>query len=119
MSKIKEQMKESTAVTVAESKLPATSREIDPFESYANEVEPQNIIGKLLKFTKGDYTAGKDADPVPAGSTFAANMDLMGVGFVKFTKPPEYAIVRIGSGQPLPKRNQLGDHDTDQRPRHA
>ena len=28
----------------------------DPFEAYANAVAPQTIIGKLLRFSKGDYS---------------------------------------------------------------
>ena len=29
---------------------------LDPFEAYANAVAPQTIIGKLLRFSKGDYS---------------------------------------------------------------
>jgi hypothetical protein len=127
MSKIKELERETETETETESKTvtvadpaklpaaPATMREVDPYEGYADEVSPQNIIGKLLKFVKGDYVAGKNNDPVPAGSTFTANMDLMAVGYIKWqaNRPVDPAIVRLADGGPLPRRNQLGDHDQD------
>src|SRR5215472_14009553 len=39
----------------------------DAFAAYANAVAPRNIIGTLLKFSKGDYLAGEEGAPVAAG----------------------------------------------------
>jgi hypothetical protein len=128
MSKIKELEREtetetetkteSKAVTVAETKLraaPETTRRVDPFENYADQVAPQNIVGTLLVFNKGDYLAGKSKVEIPAGTRFTAGMDLMAVGFVKWqnNKPADHALVRVAEGKPLPRRRDLGDHDQD------
>jgi hypothetical protein len=78
---------ENKAVTTTDQKLPAapaTTREVDPFEAYADQVAPQNIVGTLLVFNKGDYLAGKSKVEIPAGTRFTAGMDLMAVGFVKW-----------------------------------
>jgi hypothetical protein len=119
MTTIKELKKESTAVAVADDQklpaAPATSRAVDPFDSFADEAAPQNIIGKLLVFNKGDLLVGRDKEEIPAGSKFTAGMDMLMAGYVKWrgNRPVNHALVRVGDGAPLPKRDHLGDHDKD------
>lgn len=110
MTKI-EQIKSNQIVPVDDPKLPATSKSIDPFKAYADEVAPQNIIGTLLKFNKGDYSVGKEGRAIPVGSKFAANLDLMAVGYVKWIggRPVNHMLVRLADGSAKPKRAQLGD----------
>jgi hypothetical protein len=85
----------------------------DPFASYANAVCHHNIVGKLLKFSKGDFVAGEDLEEVPEGTTFTANLDELMVGWVRWEKgkPTDHAMERVADGQALPKRNDLGDTD--------
>ena len=48
--------KTSTAVAIAD--------DTDPFQAFADAVAPQYILGKLLKFSKGDWLAGENSEPV-------------------------------------------------------
>ena len=85
----------------------------DPFEAYANAVAPQTIIGKLLRFSKGDYVAGEEGKEITKGSTFTANVDELLAGWVKWSggKPVEHIMLRVAEGHILPKREALGDDD--------
>ena len=88
----------------------------DPFQAYADAVAPQTIIGTLLKFSKGEYFAGKESTPVPAGTRFIANLDAMMVGWVKWVngRPVDHALVRIADGALPARREQLGDTNEEQ-----
>src|SRR5262245_41926987 len=87
--------------------------EDDPFGAYADAVAPRNIIGTLLKFSKGDYLAGEEGVPVPIGTQFTANVSELLVGWVRWTdnKPTDHCMYRVADGQALPKRAELGDLD--------
>src|SRR5262245_60963553 len=86
---------------------------VDPFEAYADAVSPRNIVGTLLKFSKGDYLVGEEGKLVAPGTTFTANLDELLVGWVKWRdgKPVEHIMQRVADGVPPPKRNELGDQD--------
>ena len=85
----------------------------DPFEAYADAVSPRNIVGTLLKFSKGDYLAGEEGNLVTLGTAFTANLDELLVGWVKWRdgKPVEHLMQRVADGAVLPKRDELGDQD--------
>lgn len=93
--------------------LPATA---DPFKTYADAVAPTTIIGTLLKFSKGEFFAGKDSRPVAVGTHFIANLDATMAGWVKWIngRPIDHRLVRIADGLLPVKREQLGDTDTEQ-----
>ena len=86
---------------------------VDPFEAYANAVAPQNILGSLMKFSKGDYIAGETSEPIKIGITVTANLDEMLVGYIKWKegKPVEQRMVRISDGAVPARREELGDDD--------
>ena len=90
--------------------LPGT---VDVFEAYANAVAPQNILGSLMKFSKGDYIAGETGEPIKIGTTVTANLDEMLVGWIKWKegKPTEQRMVRISDGAKPARRDELGDED--------
>lgn len=98
----------STAVAVAGT--------VDPFEVYANAVAPQNIIGSLMKFSKGDYLAGEEAKPIEIGTTVTANVDELMCGWIRWQggKPTEQQLVRVGDGVSPERREALGDDDPTQ-----
>jgi len=85
----------------------------DAFAAYANAVAPRNIIGTLLKFSKGDYLAGEEGAPVQAGTLFTANVGELLVGWVRWSasKPTDHLMLRVADNKPLPKRADLGDLD--------
>jgi hypothetical protein len=82
----------------------------DAFEAYANAVAPRNIIGTLLKFSKGDYLAGEEGAPVPTGTIVTANVAELLAGWVRWAdnKPIEHIMVRVADGKAVPKRADLG-----------
>jgi hypothetical protein len=85
----------------------------DPFLLYADAVAPVFIIGKLLRFSKGDYFAGESGMEIPVGTTVTVNVDELMAGWIKWAngKPAEHRMVRIADGKPPQKRGDLGDFD--------
>src|SRR5262245_28199898 len=85
----------------------------DAFAAYANAVAPRNIIGTLLKFSKGDYLAGEEGAPVATGTVVTANVAELLVGWVRWAanKPTDHIMLRVADGKVVPKRADLGDLD--------
>jgi hypothetical protein len=88
----------------------------DFFTQYGEAIRQTVIIGKLLKFSKGDWTAGEESEPIEEGTRFVANMDELLAGWVRWkdNKPTDHVMGRIADGYQPPKRNELGDDDSDQ-----
>jgi hypothetical protein len=86
------------------------------FQEYGEATRQTAIVGQLLKFSKGDWTAGQDDEPIDEGSTFIANMDELLVGWVRWSqnKPTDHVMGKVVHGYQPPRRNELGDNDQDQ-----
>jgi hypothetical protein len=108
----KGEMKMETQVTKSNTVL-AKASDIDPLVAYADAVSPRHIIGKLLRFSKGDYIAGEGSEPVPISTKFTVAADELMAGYVKWVggKPVEHIMVRVADGNLPPKRSDLGDQD--------
>ena len=87
--------------------------ERDPFAVLADSIRPGYIIGKLLKFSKGDYLLGEDAGPVSRGTVVVAVIDQLLIGWMRWenAKPAEHRMVLVATGQYPPSRQELGDLD--------
>lgn len=85
----------------------------NPFERYADATTQRSIVGKLLKFSKGDFLAGEQADEVPVSTRLVANMDELLIGWIKWqdSRPVEHIMGRVIDEYTPPKRNELGDTD--------
>ncbi len=83
------------------------------FQSYGDQVSQRSIVGKLLKFSKGDYLVGESNDEVEEGTQYVANMDELMVGWIRWAdnKPTDQIMGRVSEGYQPPKRNTLGDDD--------
>src|SRR3972149_12054648 len=83
------------------------------FQQYGEQVAQKPIVGQLLKFSKGDYLVGEAGSEVKVGTKYAANMDQLMVGWIKWvdTKPEQQIMGRVVEGDQPPKRKDLGDHD--------
>jgi hypothetical protein len=112
-----EQMKmnQLVAATQTENTALAVIGDDDPFADYANAVAPRNIVGTLLKFSKGDYLAGEEGAAVPTGTIMTANVAELLVGWVRWAanKPTDHIMLRVADGKSVPKRAELGDLDKD------
>jgi len=88
----------------------------NPWEAYGNAMAARSIVGKLLRFTKGDYTAGTNDDDVPIGTRFVAVMDSLHAGWIRWqgNRPSEQRMGAIADGFQPPRRAELGDFDEDQ-----
>jgi hypothetical protein len=111
-----EDPKTANVPTVTSSDVPAVtepSTALAAINSYIAAEDPQATIGKLIKFSKGEYLKGMDAEVVPVESMFSVACDLMLRGFILWRdgKPVEHKVVSIASGKPLPRRDDLGHDD--------
>ena len=86
---------------------------VNYFTSYGDQMSQQTIVGKLLKFSKGDWIAGEDNEDVEHGTKFIANMDEFLVGWIKWenNKPIEHVMGNLAQGYAPPKRHELPDQD--------
>lgn len=82
----------------------------DPFAVYADSIRPGYIVGKLLKFSKGDYLLGEGAGPVDQGTVVVAAIDQLLSGWTRWegAKPVDHRMMLVASGQYPPLRNELG-----------
>jgi hypothetical protein len=87
--------------------------DIDPLVAYADAISPRHIVGKLLRFSKGDFFAGEESEPIPAGTTLTVAADELLAGWIRWfdSKPTEHNMVRVADGKQPPKRGDLGDQD--------
>jgi hypothetical protein len=112
---MRKQMQNVVTTTPTENTALAVIGDDDPFAAYANAVAPRNIIGTLLKFSKGDYLAGEEGALVPIGTVLTANVAELLVGWVRWadSKPTDHIMLRVADGKAVPKRVELGDTDQD------
>jgi hypothetical protein len=91
----------------------ALSTETNPFQAYGEASRQTSIVGKLLKFSKGDWFCGQDDDDVADGSLFVANMDELMVGWIRWSdnKPTDHVMGKVSDRFQPPRRNELGDDD--------
>jgi hypothetical protein len=82
----------------------------NPFLDYADRTSSRNIVGKLLKFSKGDYLAGSENEEIAQGKSMIANMDELLIGWIRWEeqRPVEQFMGRIIDGFVPPLRDQLG-----------
>jgi hypothetical protein len=108
-------MNNLVTATPTESTALAVIGDDDVFAAYANAVAPRNVIGTLLKFSKGDYLAGEEGAPVPTGTVVTANVAELFVGWVRWAnnKPTDHIMFRVADGKAVPKRAELGNLDQD------
>ena len=87
--------------------------EANPFLSYGNAVSSRTIVGKLLKFSKGDFVAGMQDEEIAVGTQLVAVMPELLVGWTKWrdNRPADQVMGKISDGYVPPKRKDLGDLD--------
>ena len=88
----------------------ATLDEYDPYAEYGNEVGSP-IVGKLIKFSKGDYLVDKTF--IEEGTEVIANMPSILRGWIKWVdnKPAEQIMGLLKDGHKPQARSTLGDTD--------
>jgi hypothetical protein len=102
------------AVISRPANLPAATGISDPYLAFAAAESGQDILGKLLRFSKGDYIA--DKHEIPAGTDFLAAASYLVIGWVCWQgkQQVERRLGRVSDGfQELP-REELGRLDESQ-----
>ena len=96
------------SLTIRPTSLP-THGTANPFLAAAHDTS--SGIGKLLKFTKGEYQTGDNQ--VPVGTKFIAHVDQISRAWVKFsgTKLVDIKLFKVADGLRLPAREELGETD--------
>jgi hypothetical protein len=94
--------------------LPTATGIGDPFLAFAASESGQDILGKLLRFSKGDYIA--DKTEIPAGTQMVAAVDALVVGWVRWQgkQQVERRLGRVADGFREPDRTELGHLDESQ-----
>jgi hypothetical protein len=85
----------------------------DLFRTYADACAPRTIVGKLLKFSKGDFVVGDAGETIADDVEFTALMDELVVGWVRWedSKIAEQRMERVIDGFVPQSRRELGDID--------
>ena len=91
----------------------ATASGADYLKEYGEQASMRSIVGKLLKFSKGDYMAGEGDDDIPVGTEMIVNIPSLTVGWIRWAdnKPTEQIMGVVFEGYKPPKRTTLGDDD--------
>src|SRR5208337_2954921 len=76
------------------------------FLAVAEAAAPRRLDGETLKFSKGEWLAGKDANLVPTGTELVAIMDTLTVGWIKWSagRPVDYRMGLAVDGFSPPRR---------------
>jgi hypothetical protein len=100
-------------ITPRNNTAPATRSDSNPFTDFADNASQRTIVGKLLKFSKGDWLAGQDNDEVEEGSQFIANMGEMLQGWQRWedNKPTDSVLGKVVDRFQVPLRSELPDQD--------
>ncbi len=95
--------------------LPAQVDTRNPFQAYGDAADQGHIVGELLKFSKGDWLAGQNADEIPEGTKLIAGMDTLRVGWQKWEaqRPTGQRLGLLVDGFVPPSREELGDDNED------
>ena len=81
----------------------------NPFEAYS-ESGARNIVGEILKFSKSEWTFGRDNQEMPEGAKLIAGTSLIEIGFICWMdgRPVDTVMGRLADGYVPPRRSELG-----------
>jgi hypothetical protein len=87
--------------------------DLDYFQLYGEQASQRPIVGRLLKFNKGDWLAGENQDEIPTGTRLVVSMETLKVGWVKWldSRIEQDLTGLVCEGFRPQKRADLGDTD--------
>jgi len=107
----------STTVAVAKTGTAvAVPDERDSVQQYLDEIAPNSIVGRMVKFDikEGAFILHDDSSTVSPDVDFVAHADQTLVGQIKFNgagEPPDRVMGLLYNGFKMPSRESLGDLD--------
>lgn len=106
-------MESETNNAVAAVKEPSAVQHYEPqkdiYEQYGEEINARNIVGELLRFSKGDWSTA-NGEEFPIGKKMIVNMDQLLFGWIRWEdqKPVDQRMGLLIEGFRPPARNTLG-----------
>jgi hypothetical protein len=96
--------------------LPAQDNQHNPYEAHGAQATARNIIGSILKFTKGRWKAGMENEEIPKGTRLIVEMRSLMVGYQKWEneKPVDNHMGLVSERFQAPARRAIGDMDKEQ-----
>ncbi|XIA62197.1 hypothetical protein ACFIOY_21385 [Bradyrhizobium sp. TZ2] len=93
--------------------LPANPQQKSFYGEYGDQAAQRNIVGQILKFSKGHYLAGASSDEVEAGTQVIVDMTSLEVGWQKWWsgKPVDSHMGLVLEGYQPPTLKNVGDRD--------
>jgi hypothetical protein len=87
-------------------------------QTWADDVAPASIVGRLVKFTKdGVFATTDDGVAISDDVDFVALVDQTLIGYIRFRsegEPPDRVMGLLYDGFVMPPRHSLGDNDQEQ-----
>jgi hypothetical protein len=110
MNKLVEQIQNPAVIAEQSQK---NQRESNPWLDAANAELQRRIVGKLLKFRAGHWSAGEAGDYVPIGTRMVVEAENVYTGWVLWqdAKPVEHLMSSIAEGIKPPARSSLSFWD--------
>lgn len=84
--------------------------ERDIYEEYGEQISSRNIVGQLLRFSKGDWLYGQNKTDLPVGKHMIVNMDQLLMGWIRWEdqQPADQIMGLLIEGFKAPERWTLG-----------
>ena len=85
-------------------------------QEYGSEAFQSTIVGRLLKFNKGEWLAGQEEEEIPLGSKFIAATHILQSGWIRWedNAPAQIVMGMRAEGFRPPPRETLGYTDKSQ-----
>jgi hypothetical protein len=118
MTDVVDKKKTTTSIVKPEAATTVAKSEKSVYATYGAAMNNRNFIGTLLSFNKGDYLAGREDELIPLGTRFAAAMDTIKTGWVRWEDgvAVEHWMELLIEGRPPKMRSELGFTDKSQWP---
>jgi hypothetical protein len=95
--------------------LPAQPLQHNTFERFGAQATQRNIVGQILKFTKGYWKAGMNDAEIEEGTQLIVDMRTLTVGWQKWEndKPVDNHMGLVSENFQPPRRKEIGDNEED------
>jgi hypothetical protein len=103
----------STDLTTSKTQLPAKPETRNWAEQMEDEIPPRYLVGRMLKFNRGEYLVGKNEGKLPQGTKLVALMDDYLEGWIRWVdnRPDRHEMGLRSKGYKPLEREELGDMD--------
>jgi hypothetical protein len=108
----------SKEVIETETNIPAQDSQHNAFEAFGAQATNRNIVGQLLKFTKGNWKAGMHNETIEEGTQLIVDMHTLTVGWQKWEdeKPVDNHMGLVSENYQPPRRTAIGDLEKEHWP---